>query len=316
MTSITTCKLKLQFNKHTDRVTSIKICKRDETPVLYTASRDRSVRGWVIEKDKTGEETARLQRHYVGHGGMVTAFEISPDGEYIISIGTDGMIRRWPANGKSDEQEIRKEHNGTPYCVYVGGGEAQQYILTGGKSPALYKWNTQLELMDTLLRTDDAFSGITLIRKIPKKQDTVLCAYEDGSVLAWNIEARVVERVMKGHDTIINAMTVSPDGSLCATAGRDKIVLLWDLKGQNNKCQISIDEPVHCLEFAFSAYLLAAGTDNGIIVWDILEKDIILEIPNPEESRGACTSICWADSFTLIAGYSDGSVRKYAFNVE
>ncbi|OAG31096.1 guanine nucleotide-binding protein subunit beta-2-like 1 protein [Nematocida displodere] len=314
MTSLATSKLQLQFNGHTSKVTDIKICNINDTPILYTASRDKTVKGWEFVKDQTGETVAKACRRYTGHGGFVNAFEVSRDGEYLVSVGEDKMIRRW-SKLTSGEGEIKNTSGKKVNCVLVNK-KGRDYIITGEKGGAISIWNSQLELKKTLQRTDNKTAGVTAIKAVPNKDETFLCAYEDGSVVAWNVDTEKMENIMKGHDTIINAMTVSPDGSLCATSGRDKIVLLWDLKGQNNKCQISIDEPVHCLEFALSAYWLAAGTDNGIVVWDILEKDIIVEIPNAEENKGACTSICWADSFTLIAGYADGSIRKYAFNVE
>ncbi|KAI5172307.1 guanine nucleotide-binding protein subunit beta-2-like 1 protein [Nematocida sp. LUAm3] len=322
MTTLATSKLRLEYQAHTNAVTDIKIEGEDNDQIIYTASRDKSIKGWKLEKDTTGEELSKLKKLHLGHGGFVNAFDLIRPTGTLISVGRDEMLRVWPFS--NDEEEKKYPHKSIPMCIlthsltHMEGEEEKSldYILTGGKDGVLNIWNSNFEIKKRLTRKDNVSSGITSIKSVPKKSELVLCAYEDGAVVEWNIDSEMVENVMRGHETIINAITVSPDGSLCATAGRDKVVLLWDLKGQNNKCEISIDEPVHCLEFAFSAYWLAAGTDNGISIWDIIEKDIVIEIPNPENTTGVCTSICWADRFTLIAGYSDGLVRKYVFNVE
>ncbi|KAI5186818.1 guanine nucleotide-binding protein subunit beta-2-like 1 protein [Nematocida homosporus] len=321
MTTLATSKLRLQFQAHTNAVTDIKIKGEDEDQIIYTSSRDKTIKGWTISKDMTGEEFSRLKKTHRGHGGFVTAFDLSKTSDYRVSVGRDNMVRAWPTS--PTDPVLKAPHQDRPYAllthlVTVREGNQEkslEYIFTGGKSGALHIWNSHLELKKSLVRQDNPGATITTIKAVPKNPMLILCAYTDGAVVTWNIESEMVENIMKAS-SILDAVTVSPDGSICATAGRDRSVLLWDLKGQNNQYQISAGEPVHSLEFAFSAYWLAAGMDNSIAIWDIIEKEIVIEIPNPEESKGFCTAMCWADRFTLIAGYSDGLVRKYVFNVE
>lgn len=319
MTStVASSKLKLQFNAHSERITDLKIKEEEGRQILYTASRDRIIRGWEFIAGETGEPLAKLSRHHQKHGGFVNSIGIGGSGEYLVSVGTDKTIRVW--SGSSNEEKKKATHNSILYCVltHTTGTEEnkKEYIFTGGKEPGLSIWNKNLELKGQLKRKDNERS-ITVVKAVPKKPETVICGYTDGSIVAWNIETGEVESVMEGHECILDALVVSPDGSLCATAGRDKKVLLWDLKEKGlNKCVISIGDYVQCLEFALSAYWLAAGTENSIVIWDILENDVVVEIPNPEDCKGSCTAITWLDGFTLIAGYSDGTVRKYTISLE
>ncbi|KAI5189883.1 guanine nucleotide-binding protein subunit beta-2-like 1 protein [Nematocida minor] len=322
MTSVVaSSKLQLEFGGHHERITDIKIREEDGKPILYTASRDKTIKGWEFVRGETGETLAKLSKFYEGHGGFVSGISLANNGKYLISVGTDSIMRLWPSNSSENKKHV--SHNEKPYCVLThstGSADSEsssEYIFTGGKQPGLNIWNTNLELKKQLKRSDNPAASITAIKAVPKKPEVVICGYTDGAIVAWNIETGEVESTMKGHASIIDALVISPDGSLCATAGRDKSVLLWDLKEKgSNKCEISVGDSVHCLGFAISAYWLAAGTDTSIVIWDILERDVILEIPNPEDCKGSCTSITWIDGFTLIAGYSDGTIRQYSVEIE
>lgn len=321
MTSIVaSSKLKLKFDGHHERITDIKIQEQDGKKILYTASRDKTIKGWELVRGEAGDVLAKLSKYYEGHGGFVTGISLGSNEKYLISVGADKMIRLWPSN--DNEKRMHASHNDQPYCILAhatGSSESSpEYIFTGGKQPVLNIWNSNLELKKQLKREDNPSASVTVIKSIPKKPETVICGYTDGAIVIWNIETEEIESIMKGHSSILDALVVSPDGSLCATAGRDKTVLLWNLKEKgSNNCEISAGDSVHCLEFAKSAYWLAAGTDTSIVIWDILERDdVILDIPNPEDCKGPCTSICWIDGFTLIAGYSDGTIRKYSIDVE
>ncbi|KAH9385727.1 guanine nucleotide-binding protein subunit beta-2-like 1 protein [Nematocida major] len=316
MTStVASSKLKLKFNAHTERVTDLKIKQENGKQILYTASRDKTIKGWEFITGSTGETLAKLSKLHAKHGGFVTSLGISDSANYLVSVGADDTIRKWPSS--PTEETKTATHPGKPYCVLVHNTGSEEYIFTGGKQPGLNIWNSSLQLKKQLIREDNPAAFITVIKAVPKKPETVLCAYADGAIVAWNIETGAIESTMKEHACILDSLVVSPDGSLCATAGRDKNVLLWDLKEQgSNKCEISVGDAVSCLEFALSAYWLAAGTETSIMIWDILERDVVVEIPNPEDCKGSCTAICWLDGFTLIAGYSDGTVRKYTIDVE
>ncbi|EHY65956.1 guanine nucleotide-binding protein subunit beta-2-like 1 protein [Nematocida ausubeli] len=320
MTStVASSKLKLKFNGHTERVTDLKIQEENGKKVLYTASRDKSIKGWEFVADTTGEVFAKLSKVFNGHGGFVNSISLAKSGKYLTSVSADSTIRSWPIS--SEETKKHAKHSEKAYCVLAhstGADEsAEEYIFTGGVTPVLNIWNASLELKKKLKREDDETASITVIKAIPKKPELVICAYTDGAIVIWNIETGTVESAMKGHSCIIDSLVVSPDGSLCATAGRDKTVLLWDLKENgSNRCEISVGDAVNCLEFALSAYWLAAGTETSIIIWDILARDVVVEIPHPEDCKGSCTAIAWLDGFTLVAGYSDGSVRKYTIAIE
>jgi len=132
-----------------------------------------------------------------------------------------------------------------------------------------------------------------------------------------------------GHTGYINKVTVSPDGSLCASGGKDGIAMLWDLNEGKHLYSLPAGDVINGLVFSPTRYWLVAATPSGIRVWDLEGKTVVDEIghnPTTEEDKRAffldpkkikenfptCVSLAWsADGNTLFAGYTDGKIRVW-----
>lgn len=64
----------------------------------------------------------------------------------------------------------------------------------------------------------------------------------------------------------LNTVTVSPDGSLCASGGKDGTAMLWDLKEGKRLYSLDAGEIIHSLVFSPNRYWLCAATTAGIKV--------------------------------------------------
>ena len=51
----------------------------------------------------------------------------------------------------------------------------------------------------------------------------------DKLVKVWSLKNCKLHTHLVGHTGYVNAVTVSPDGSLCASGGKDGVAMLWDL---------------------------------------------------------------------------------------
>jgi guanine nucleotide-binding protein subunit beta-2-like 1 protein len=120
-----------------------------------------------------------------------------------------------------------------------------------------------------------------------------------------------------GHTGYINSVSVSPDGSLCASGGKDGIVMLWDLNDGKHLYSLEAGDVVHSLVFSPNRYWLCAATDSCIKIWDLESKSVVDEL-RPESvatkkgKEPACISLAWsADGQTLFSGYTDNQIRVW-----
>merc|ERR1712076_138853 len=128
-----------------------------------------------------------------------------------------------------------------------------------------------------------------------------------------------------GHTGYINSVTVSPDGSLAASGGKDGKAYLWDL-GENTNNPLHILDPseeINTLVFSPNRYWLCAASGPAIKIWDLEHKKLVndLKPEQPIETEGAtpalplCLSLAWStDGQTLYAGYDDNKIRVWEMN--
>lgn len=142
----------------------------------------------------------------------------------------------------------------------------------------------------------------------------------DKVVKVWKLKDLNTHTSLVKHTGPIYTVTVSPDGTLCASGGKDHQAILWDLNSGSHLDTLDAGDVINTLCFSPSHYWLCAGTNTGIKVWDLQTKEVVIDInqnhPSFEksyESKIGCTSLAWsADGNTLFAGYTDNHIRVWS----
>jgi guanine nucleotide-binding protein subunit beta-2-like 1 protein len=132
----------------------------------------------------------------------------------------------------------------------------------------------------------------------------------------WELASCRIQTDHIGHTGYINTVTISPDGSLCASGGKDGTTMLWDLNESKHLYSLTAGDEIHALVFSPNRYWLCAATSSSIIIFDLEKKSKVDEL-KPEfmevgkKSREPeCVSLAWsADGQTLFAGYTDNKIR-------
>ena len=135
----------------------------------------------------------------------------------------------------------------------------------------------------------------------------------------WELASCRIQTDHIGHTGYINTVTISPDGSLCASGGKDGTTMLWDLNESKHLYSLSAGDEIHALVFSPNRYWLCAATSSNIIIFDLEKKSKVDELkPDYAASVGKkardpeCVSLAWsADGQTLFAGYTDNVIRAW-----
>jgi guanine nucleotide-binding protein subunit beta-2-like 1 protein len=91
----------------------------------------------------------------------------------------------------------------------------------------------------------------------------------------WELSKFKLKTNHYGHTGYINTISVSPDGSLAASGGKDGITMLWDLNEGKHLYSLEAGDIVNALVFSPNRYWLCAATASCVKIFDLESKYVI-----------------------------------------
>lgn len=138
------------------------------------------------------------------------------------------------------------------------------------------------------------------------------------NIQSWNLTNASLEADLVGHTGYVSAITISPDGSLCASGGKDGSIILWDLNNSFHLYSLQSGDEVYALTFSPNRYWLCAATASSIKIYDLEKRELIDELKpdfalaGPKSKEPEVISLAWSpDGLNLFAGYTDNLIRVW-----
>merc|ERR1712096_35875 len=247
---------------HTGWVTSIATTPAIPDMIL-SASRDKTVMVWQLTREdgSYGDPKKALR----GHGHFVQDVVISSDGQFALSGSWDSTLRLWDLNFGTTARRF-VGHTKDVHSVAFSADNRQ--IVSASRDRTIKLWNTLGECKYTI--EDGGHSeSISCVRFSPNASNPLIVSGGwDRVVKVWSLTNCKLKTNLFGHTGYVNSVTVSPDGSLCASGGKDGTAMLWELN--EGKHLYSLDAPsiINALCFSPNRYWLCAATDTLIRIWD------------------------------------------------
>jgi len=212
-----------------------------------------------------------------------------------------------------------KGHKGDVLSVAFSADNRQ--IVSGSRDRTVKLWNTLAECKHTFTGEGGHSEWVSCVRFSPSTAVPVfVSAGWDKVVKVWNMSNNncTLKTDLTGHKGYLNTVTVSPDGSLCASGGKDGTAILWDLTEGKQLYKLEAGDIIHSLVFSPNRYWLVASTSTTIKIWDLESKNMVdeLRVDFPAVGKNAqipyCISLAWsADGYYLYAGYTDNKIRIF-----
>jgi guanine nucleotide-binding protein subunit beta-2-like 1 protein len=281
--------------------------------LLLSGSRDKTLMTWNLTK---GQEKYGLPLHSLhGHSHFIQDIVISSDGQFALSASWDGTVRLWDlATGESTRRFVSH----TKDVLSVAFSVDNRQIVTGSRDRTVKLWNTLGECKVTL-NEGGHNDWVSCVRFSPnaQKPKLVTCGW-DKLIKVWDMSTLKLQTTLVGHTGYINVVCLSPDGSLCASGGKDGIILLWDINNGKHLYKLNANSVVNAISFSPNHFWLVAATNAGIKIFDLGLRTQIAELNksapgfNPATRDPICLSVAWsADGNSLFAGYSDNLIRVW-----
>jgi guanine nucleotide-binding protein subunit beta-2-like 1 protein len=312
--------LKGTLKGHNGWVTQIATTPR-YPEMIVSSSRDKSIIMWKLQNDDPHSVIGHPQKALKGHGHFVTDVVMSSDGQFALSGSWDKTLRLWDLNAGTTTRRFVAH---TKDVLSVAFSADNRQIVSGSRDKSIKLWNTLAQCKYTV--TDDPHQDwVSCVRFSPSNANPIIVsAGWDKVVKVWNLTNCKLKTNHLGHSGYINAVTVSPDGSLCASGGKDGNAMLWDLNEGKHLYTLEGHGIINALTFSPNRYWLCVAAGPVIRIWDLEDKRVVdelkLDVVSTTSAKPSApaevTCLSWsADGQTLYAGYTDNHIRVWQVSI-
>jgi len=252
------------------------------------------------------------RKSMAGHSECVQAVTLSSDGQFALSASWDKTMRLWDLNTGATARTFQG-HTKDVFSVAFSSDNRQ--IVSGSRDKTIKLWNTLAECKYTIV--DDMHTDwVSCVGFSPSaKMPLIVSAGWDKLVKVWNLSNCKLRTNLVGHTGVVYSTSISPDGSLCASGGKDGTAMLWDVNEGKHLYSLDAGGTINALTFSPKNYWLVAATDSSIKVWDLENKNVLDELQAKDPPKNGipwCVSLTWSsDGNILFAGSTDGSIYVY-----
>jgi WD40 repeat protein/DNA polymerase III delta prime subunit len=233
---------------------------------LFTASRDRAIRGW---NTKTGECDILL----TGHLKEVKSLSISPNGIRLASASPDVTIRIWNLANKSCEKVLQRKEAGAITIEWVD----DTVVTAGYTSGCVRLWNVE--------------TGARLVGFLPGHKrracsvsvspdcQRIISVSTDKEIRIWNIGLEKCERrIILATGLGAYCVKWAPDGEHFITGGADRSIQIW--KSSTGRCErvFGGDQSLGIYDVSWSPcgnFVASGSRDRNVQIWDAVTGQCI-----------------------------------------
>jgi serine/threonine protein kinase/WD40 repeat protein len=300
-----------RWDMQTGQRRSMTLGSRGPWAVYHLSSDGRTLYGMACDPAEpaihvydadTGEE-----RYLPGHTGRVCAVDISPDGVWIASAGSDGTARVWgvdpprllhtiPRPGKTAGQVVFSPDGKTLYAAWNEDGVIRAIDPESGRWRELGVYGPRLRRMAVA------------------PDGTLLAAVGEGGVRLWMLPDGTPRGEVAGAPPASWSIAFSPDANTLAVGGMESVRLFEVATGRSVRT-LEFPGKVRWVGFRPDGQSLAVAgesVDNPVLLFDVSTGAHTLRLEGDETPL---QSGAWRADGSLLAtaGASGGTIWVWDF---
>jgi serine/threonine protein kinase len=157
----------------------------------------------------------------INHQSSIAALDVSPDGSYFVSGGTDGMVRVWSEpNSFSHEVAV----------LAVKLDPRRRTVVSATASGEIKVW--KIDVGDLLyVLNQDAEDGVNALL-ISHDGNFLISGsgnHTVGKISIWDLDSGQTLGHFNAHMHTVSALAMTPDGKRLISGSHDKSVKIWEV---------------------------------------------------------------------------------------
>jgi WD40 repeat protein len=241
------------------------------------------------------------------HSTSVESLIFTPDGQTLISGGSDALIRRWDvAIGRPIAPLGNPEVNKPVYGLAIShdgrtlaDSRVGMWDLETGRPRELHSQETDTSAV--------ACSPVDAI---------LATGHDSGAVCLWDTKTqRRLGPPKSLHAGSVSSLAFSRKGRLLASASLDQKVILWDVAAGGELVSKLVGHTADVMSVAFApdGRALASGSYDGtVIVWNVADSANPRRHLTLEGNAGVIWKLAYSpDGKTIASANEDGTVKLW-----
>jgi WD40 repeat protein len=148
--------------------------------------------------------------------------------------------------------------------------------------------------------------------------DKIITQDDNLDLFLWDLSAtdnkKMVSEELKGHSGIVRSIAFSTDNNFIAAAGRDSLIVIWDIRLQtvSKTKTINTNSPVKAILFCNADSIISAQEDGNLLLWNLKQtgNEILYSSITSKP-----LSLAWNNNKKILfAGCSDGTLLSLNLN--
>ncbi|MCX6328443.1 MAG: hypothetical protein NTZ85_02860 [Bacteroidia bacterium] len=287
-----------------------------------------------IIAENAEKETKRLNMLSIAQNLALKSVLLEKNPELMGLLAVQAYAFNKNNNGKTDDPVIYDALN----KGYSTIDENIHCILTGTQNETKQNESKTLAEINSRLMTADldgqiqkwTFNGVNIKMSAltyPSpinfitfniSNNQVITGHDNLNLCIWDLGATDQENKncieLKEHKGVVRTAGFSSDNNYMATAGRDSLIMIWDIRTKNPSAVNTMKAPsaVKAVLFCGIDTIISALENGSIIVWDV-KKMQSSSIYSSTSELPLC--LAWNENKrTLLAGCSDGMLLLFHLN--
>jgi WD40 repeat protein/tRNA A-37 threonylcarbamoyl transferase component Bud32 len=282
----------LRFEGHTGPIQSVEVSPDGRT--LLTVSDDRTARLWDLD-------TGHARHTFDANAGLWRG-RFDPSGKRIVTAANDGVARVYSIAGQL--LASTSKHDGL--VIDARFDATGQRVVTAAYDGTAGVWDAatgaRLASLDTDGKVTEYAAWIT--------SDVLVTCNHSGTIRIWSADGSVRLGEMKAENGTF-VCDASPDGSIIASGGEGRTVVLWDVEHRAPMRELAgHSHTVEDLAFDPAGKLIATADQEGVVlVWRVADGKLLTALVG---HSAAITAVRFdATGTTLVTASRDGTVRYW-----
>lgn len=238
-----------------------------------------------------------------GHNQAAYAVAWSPDGKYIVSGDEQARILMWDAKSGKMMKEFKRDRGHTRGIQSISFAPDGKSFVSVGKDDAICVWATAgSHPLWKVVGEPANFYGA----QFSPTGSIITGTQVEGIRYYLTKNGSLAAKLTLPGGQGANGFVMNQEGTLGATAGRDSVVTLWDLKNKKRIAALKghSDFVVNEAMTPNGRFLATSGVDAKVIIWDLKSYKNVATLDNMSYV-GSPIAFTGDGNFMIVCNSSD-----------